>query len=523
MFPLNQLAKDVDYSIFPFSVEFSSFSYLGIQIPATFKDLFKQNFAPLLEKVKSDLSRLPISLAGRVNTIKVVVLPRFTYLFQMVPLFLPKIFFNKIDEAVSSFIWDKKAPRIRKSLLQCSKSEGGLALPNFMFYYWSANIVKLSTWIRVFKEGHGPLWSTLELNSDSTTSPVAIMCSALPIGRNVKFKNPVVQNTLNIWFQCRRHFDFKQLLICSPIISNPLFQPALNDSGFKLWFNKGIVQISDLFVEGSFLSFERLIKDFDIPKTHFFRYLQIRSFVTKHFTTYPGLPPACLLEDCLHSRPIVRGQKSRTYTLLHHITPESLSNLKISSESDLHLQISEDVWDLGISRIHSTSLCIRHCLIQLKVFHRSYLSKAKLAKIYNTTEDGCPRCGQSPATMGHMFWSCCDLSRFWDLIFRVFSHICNIVIDPNPITAIFGVIPNQYGLNSYQTNAVAFSSLLARRLILQKWKDARPPSFIQWVSEVMACLQIEKLRYCLRGAENKYFKTWTPFIDYVEKLSFVDT
>lgn len=526
LFPLNQLARVVDYSQFLFKVEHSSFSYLGIQISATFKDLFKKNFTPLLEKIKSDLSRwslLPISLAGRVNTIKMVVLPKFMYLFQMVPLFLPKIFFNKIDEVVSSFIWDKKAPRIRKSLLQCSKSEGGLALPNFLYYYWSANIVKLSTWVRANREGRGPLWTTLELNSDSTASPIAIMCSALPIGRNVKFKNPVVQNTLNIWFQCRRHFDFKQLLICSPIISNPLFQPALNDSGFKLWFNKGIVQISDLFVEGSFLSFERLTKDFDIPKTHFFRYLQIRSFVAKHFITYPGLPPACPLEDCLRSGTIVRGQISRTYALLHHIKPESLSNLKKSWESDLNLQISEDLWDLSISRIHSTSICIRHCLIQLKVFHRSYLTKAKLAKIYNTSDDGCPRCGQSPATMNHMFWSCNDLSRFWVAIFKVFSHICNRIIDHNPITAIFGVIPNQYGLNSYQSNAVAFLSLLARRLILQKWKDARPPSFIQWVKEVMMCLQLEKLRYCLRGAQNKYYKTWTPFIEYVEKLPFVDT
>ena len=186
------------------------------------------------------------------------------------------------------------------------------------------------------------------------------------------------------------------------------------------------------------------------------------------------------------------------------------------------MQIPEDTWNLGIYRINSTSICIRHCLIQFKVFHRSYLTKARLAKFYNTTDDGCPRCSQSPATMSHMFWSCRDLSRFWDAIFKVFSYICNRNIDPNPITAIFGVISNQFDLNSYQTNAVAFCSLLARKLILLKWKDAHPPFFIQWVREVMMCPQIENLRYCLRGSQNKYYKTWGPFITYVEKLPFVN-
>lgn len=271
------------------------------------------------------------------------------------------------------------------------------------------------------------------------------------------------------------------------------------------------------------MPFDRLMEKFHIPKTHFFRYLQVRSFVIKHISSYPNSPEACPLEDCLRLRPIARGQISQIYALLHRINPESLSKLKNAWESDLNLQISDDVWSLSIDRIHSTSICIRHCLVQFKIFHRFYLTKAKLAKIYNTSDDGCPRCGQSPATMTHMFWTCGDLTRYWTAIFKAFSYVCNKTIDPNPITALFGVLPNQPDLTSYQTNAVAFSSLLARRLILLKWKDVQPPSFIQWVREVMMCLQIEKLKYSLRGTQKKYCKTWASYIEYVEKLPFTDT
>lgn len=144
----------------------------------------------------------------------------------MIPLFLPKTFFSKIDKAISNFYWNNKIPRIRKSLLQCSKAEEGLALPNFMFYYWSANIVKLSTWIDVFRKGTGPLWSTMELNSNLSASPVTIVFSALPMPGKASFKNPVVKNSLNIWSQCRQNFGLKQSLTCFPITSNPfLCQP----------------------------------------------------------------------------------------------------------------------------------------------------------------------------------------------------------------------------------------------------------------------------------------------------------
>lgn len=523
LFPINQLAKDSDCSNFPFKVEKDSFTYLGVKISNTFNNLFNYNFTPLLERTKIDLTRwsaLPISLAGRINTIKMVVLPRFMYFFQMIPVFLPKTFFKKIDGILSSFIWNQKCPRIRKSRLQCSKSEGGLSLPNFMYYYWSANIIKLSAWLRAFKDGKGATWSTMELGSSSLDSPISYLSASLPTTRQLSFTNPVVKSSLNIWFQCRRHFGFKQTLIYSPITSNPFFVPALSDSGFKIWHKKGIIFFCDLFVNGSFMSFETLSREFDIPKSHFFRYLQIRSFVIKHYATYPNRPLSSPLEDCLHLQSISRGQISRTYNLLHLMDPTSLEELKRLWEQDLGLQLSDDIWNTSINLIHSTSICIRHTLIQFKVFHRAYFTKAKLARIYGTSDDGCPRCSQSPATMCHMFWSCTALGTFWGSVFEAISHVCNRTVDPNPFTTVFGVLPNRQGLTSAQKSAVAFLSLMARRLILRKWKDVQPPSFIQWVREMMLSLQMEYLRYSLQGSTNKYQKTWAPFISYVEGLPF---
>lgn len=60
-----------------------------------------------------------------------------------------------------------------------------------------------------------------------------------------------------------------------------------------------------------------------------------------------------------------------------------------------------------------------------------------------------------------------------------------------------GIPPTRQGITSYQVNVIAFTSLLARRFILFR-------TFILWVSEVMMCHQIEKLRCTLKGSLGRY-------------------
>lgn len=144
-FPLNPAAKQIP----SFHLASSSFRYLGINISHSLSSLYKLNFLKLVKEMKSDLKRwnaLPLSLLGRINSIKMNMLPRFSFLFQCLPLFLFKSFFKDLDKAFSSFIWAGKTPREKYSILQRSKEDGGLALPSLLSFYWAANIQKIHTW-----------------------------------------------------------------------------------------------------------------------------------------------------------------------------------------------------------------------------------------------------------------------------------------------------------------------------------------------------------------------------------------
>src|SRR4029434_10967694 len=81
---------------------------------------------------------------------------------------------------------------------------------------------------------------------------------------------------------------------------------------------------------------------------------------------------------------------------------------------------------------------------------------------------------------------------------KLYSAISGLTIDPCPFIGLFGVPADDLPLQKAQLNSLAYSSLLARRLILLNWKSDQPPSFGRWICDVMFFLKIEKMRY------NKY-------------------
>lgn len=115
--PINALAKQLPHSIVPFKWSSNALRYLGIHIITSLSDPYRNNLAPLVVKTEGDFDRwstLPLSLVGRINLIKMVVLPKFLYFFQHLPVLLTKSFVDTLDKKISTFLLNGKPARIRK-------------------------------------------------------------------------------------------------------------------------------------------------------------------------------------------------------------------------------------------------------------------------------------------------------------------------------------------------------------------------------------------------------------------------
>lgn len=252
-----------------------------------------------------------------------------------------------------------------------------MALPNFRFYYWAANIRCITFWSYFHNRSDCPSWVAIELGSAKNCSVPALLGSKLPLPPNKPIDNPVVRHTLRVWAQFRRHFGLSDFCLSSPISANHLFQPSLLVPTFQEWQRLGIERFRDLFIDNSFVSFEQLTEKFNLPKSHFFMYLQIRHFLRCQIPSFPQAPDVNIADALLNLQPSRRGLISIIYNKLQGIRQAPFDNIKIAWEQDLNLSFSEEMWDTIFKLINSTSLCAHHCLLQFKVVHRTHISKTK--------------------------------------------------------------------------------------------------------------------------------------------------
>lgn len=522
LMPLSDGLDKTFLSSLPFKITTEHFEYLGISIPRNPKLLFKLNFTELLNKLRGMIDRwklLPISLIGRINVVKMVILPKFIYLFQNLPLYLTASFFKLVDSILTSFIWADKTPRISKTHLQKPTSEGGLGLPIMRHYYWACNARALVFWCQ-----HGtvneptPCWPALESHfceSSTGASLAALLFCKQDIPLKL-FKNDfVLRNSLKILGQLKRILCLSDLSIYAPICQNPAFKPGILDSVFKQWSEMGIVLIKDLYINKHFASYAQLQAKFNLPPGHFFRYLQIRHFVRQHITHLDNLPVQHDFYELLRKPPISRHLISQFVSLFSK--PISTSHIREAWARDAHTEISADLWDRALIGIKLSSVNARLQLIQFKVMHRLHYSKTRLNRLFPSISPLCDKCNVGDGTLGHLFFLCPILQIFWSEIFKLYSTVYNKVLKPDILTVILGCSDQTLLCSKSLQQAIMFGMTIAKRVILREWKASTPPSYSRWLNEVMSCLYLEEIRYKLTDNHDKFTKIWGPFISHIKK------
>uniref|UniRef100_A0A8C5N182 Reverse transcriptase domain-containing protein n=1 Tax=Leptobrachium leishanense TaxID=445787 RepID=A0A8C5N182_9ANUR len=396
---------------YPFRWCSSSLTYLGISLTSDYSKLFTLNYMTLLDKFRRDTAQWTskyLSWSGRIGVLKMNFLPRLLYLFQALPILLPRSYHQLIRSLFSNFIWPRGRPRIKYATLCKPKLKGGLAVPDTFLYYTAAHMNRIVDWMA---ESPNQKWLDLEEFLAERPPRLLPWLSWIAV-KNLTLSASPLGHTLHIWHKYKTKFaltTYPSPLL--PIVHNPDLPIAILPSLMERFTDSSDLRAYHLLCDGNFVPLdppEHPVPTFNVS----FNYHQIKSFLKKlpgnaslnrQLTSFESL--------CQKALPLAHGI-STIYCMLQAVGEEP-PDFMARWERTLNTPIPDEAWTKTLSLTHHGSPVARLQEASYKLLAFWYRTPALVANFEASHSPNCWRCLTAIGTYIHIWWECPYLEPYW--------------------------------------------------------------------------------------------------------------
>lgn len=504
--PLDSFPQPKDRALLPLQ-RVDTIKYLGVRTTRDPADYETLNITPLFAMLKHKTqiwARLPLGVTGRINLVKMVLLPKVLYMTWHSPIYLVLRHFKLMEVILKPFIWGNNRHKIAWQKLKNPTDLAGMALPDLNAYYIAAQLSQIfhidKTDSERFMHFLCPRWAhptqdTLAVIAGKTTRE----------DKNARGKTLLYHYT-KIWNLAMDKLQLSAINEFTPLWHN-INLPEFNiipDN--EVWSSRGIFYMSHIIHSGRLKTFERLQTEFALPNQMLFRYIQLRhAFYTQFPQGETNLTNNPLMEalKCPDPKKLI----SQFYQML--TLPQATKAayaLKSRWEGEVGT-IADDEWSDALDACKLVSPKLSDRLTQTFLLHRAYLTPLKLAKFKSNQTTICPMCDQATGTFFHLLWQCPRIQAYWAQIVRFLHDTMGSPVTLQPKLCILGILSDPE-INKLKKIFVHETLFSARKVIARNWMRPDPPEFTHWIIEVNNTLPYKKLVYLHRGCPLKYDQIW---------------